>query len=111
VCLEIIRIFKRRNGINRGLRVFFFDQEEVGLKGSAAYVRDFGFKDLTAFINMEVVGMGDEFALWPLDESSQGNALSQFEAVARRRNVLSKRFDQIITNTADHLFSRQQIVR
>jgi Zn-dependent M28 family amino/carboxypeptidase len=103
VCIDIIKKFKESGNRDLGIRVFFFDEEETGLKGSTAYVKEQGTKDLIGLINMELVGLGDKFALWPVNENSNGELLTSFESVSRNRKIISRRFDQIVTNTADHL--------
>ena len=103
VCIDIIKKFKESGNRDLGIRVFFFDEEETGLKGSTAYVKEQGTKDLIGLINMELVGLGDKFALWPVNESSSGQILTSFESASKERKITSRRFDQIVTNTADHL--------
>lgn len=103
VCLDIIKKFKEISKSELGLRIFFFDEEENGLKGSTAYIKERGTKDLLGLINMELVGLGDKFALWPVNEKTNGQILTAFESVAKQRKIISRRFDQIVTNTADHL--------
>jgi Zn-dependent M28 family amino/carboxypeptidase len=103
VCLDIIKKFKEWGNEDVGLRIFFFDEEETGLKGSSAYIKERGTKDLIGLMNMELVGLGDQFALWPVDHATNGLILKAFEATSHQKKIPSKRFDQIITNTADHL--------
>jgi Zn-dependent M28 family amino/carboxypeptidase len=103
VGIDIIKKFKESGNRDLGIRVFFFDEEETGLKGSTAYVKDHGIQDLMGLINMELVGQGDKFALWPVNESTNGELLTSFELASRDRKITSKRFDQIVTNKADHL--------
>jgi Zn-dependent M28 family amino/carboxypeptidase len=102
VGLDIIRRHQEA-GSEAGVRVFFFDEEETGLKGSQAYVERYNIGDLVGLLNMELVGMGDKFAVWPVAAAQGGPLLHAFEAVARHRQVSCQRFDQIVTNTADHL--------
>jgi hypothetical protein len=52
---------------------------------------------------MQLVGLGDKFALWPVNENSNGELLTAFEAASEERKTTSRRFDQIVTNTADHV--------
>lgn len=103
VCLDIIKTFKELKNNDLGLRVFFFDEEETGLKGSTAYIKECGIEDLIGLINMELVGLGDKFALWPVDEKTSGRILTSFESASKQRKIVSKRFNQIVINTADHL--------
>jgi Zn-dependent M28 family amino/carboxypeptidase len=101
VGLDIIRRHQAA-GSAAGVRVFFFDEEETGLHGSQAYVDRYGTADLVGLLNMELVGMGDTFALWPV-AAEAGSLLAGFEEVARRQGVACHRFGQLVTNTADHL--------
>ena len=48
------------------LRIAFFDAEESGLKGSREYVKQYGTKDLTAVLNLEMVGRGSLPVYWPV---------------------------------------------
>ena len=102
-CIDVIKKFKELGSGDLGLRVFFFDEEETGLKGSTAYVKDRGTNDLIGLMNMELVGLGDKFALWPVHENSNEKILNSFEVVSERKKIISRRFNQIVTNTADHL--------
>lgn len=106
VGLDIIRKHQAA-GSEAGVRVFFFDEEETGLKGSRAYVAHHGVADLAGLLNLELVGMGDKLALWPVEAARSGPLLHAFEAAARHQQVGCSRFNQIVTNTADHLPFRQ----
>lgn len=103
VCLDIIEKFREKIP----LRIFFFDEEESGLRGSSAYAKEYGIKDMVGLINLELVGIGDKFALWPVDLSSSGDLLETFEHSANAAKVEAIRFDKIVTNTADHLSFRK----
>ncbi|HVU58619.1 MAG TPA: M28 family peptidase [Puia sp.] len=107
VCIEIIKKFKEEMDPAIGLRIFFFDEEETGLKGSSAYVREYGVKDMVGLINFELVGIGDKFAIWPVNPNSSGALLEAFEHSASSAMVEAIRFDKIVTNTADHLSFRK----
>jgi hypothetical protein len=103
VCLSVISKHRTENS-NIPLRIFFFDEEETGLKGSTAYVQKFGVSDIHCLINLEMVGIGDRFALWPLgDVSGQNPIADHFENVAQQLGVPTSRYDEIVTSTADHL--------
>jgi Peptidase family M28 len=103
VCLDIIKKFKESKTNDLGLRVFFFDEEETGLKGSTAYIKERGIKDLIGLMNMELVGLGNQFALWPVGHEANGLILKTFESISNQKKIAAGRFDQVITNTADHL--------
>lgn len=110
VALDIVRRHQEA-GSELGARVFFFDEEETGLHGSQAYVQEYGIADLAGLLNMELVGMDDMLAVWPVAAADNGPLLGAFEAVARRQGVACHRFDQLVTNTADHLPFRQAGLR
>jgi Zn-dependent M28 family amino/carboxypeptidase len=107
VCLDLIRKYRSYRNSNINLRIFFFDEEETGLKGSAAYTKERGIKDLIGLINMELVGLGDKFALWPVTATAKGPVLNTFEKVSAQKKIYCMRFDRIVTNTADHVSFRK----
>jgi Zn-dependent M28 family amino/carboxypeptidase len=107
VCMDIIKKFRAEADQEIGLRIFFFDEEETGLKGSAAYVREYEIKDMVGLINFELVGIGDKFAIWPVDPNSSGDLLESFEHSASIAKIQAIRFDKIVTNTANHLSFRK----
>jgi hypothetical protein len=103
VCLEIIKKFQSLNNLSVGLRIFFFDEEENGLLGSTAYVKSRSIKNIIGLINMELIGIGNKVALWPVHAQHKGPLIKTFELIARENKIESQRFDQIITNSADHV--------
>lgn len=103
VCLDLIKTFKERANNDIAIRVFFFDEEETGLKGSSAYVKEFGTDDLIGLMNLELVGLGDKFAIWPVSEDADLRLLVSFESASRQRKIVTRRFDRIIKNSADHV--------
>lgn len=106
VCLDLLRKLKTHRFKNFGVTVLFFDEEETGLHGSRAWIQTFGVNDIIGQMNLEMLGMGDKFALWSLNEQSKGKVLETFESVVRKENILVKRFDRIVTNIADHMTFR-----
>ena len=107
VCMDIIKKFRKEKNQEIGLRIFFFDEEETGLRGSAAYTKEYEIKDMVGLINLELVGIGDKFAIWPVNLNSSGNLLETFEYSANFAKFEAIRFDKIVTNTADHLSFRK----
>lgn len=107
VCLEIARRAQEDKLNNLGIQVYFFDEEETGLKGSRAFVKEMGLRSLKALINLEMVGMGNQLALWPLDKDYYGSVLHIFEQTAAAHDIAVKRFDKIVTNTSDHVSFRE----
>lgn len=106
VCLELLARLKKKMFRDFGVIVFFFDEEETGLHGSAAYLEAYGHIDITGLMNLEMLGMGDRFALWSLNEQAAGRVLNAFEQVAAHNGIPCHRFDRIVTNIADHMSFR-----
>jgi Zn-dependent M28 family amino/carboxypeptidase len=107
VCMDIIEKIREKKDLKVGLRIFFFDEEETGLKGSSAYTSEYGIADILGLINLELVGIGNKFANWPVNQHSSGTILETFEHSASNGRVETIRFDKIVTNTADHLSFRR----
>jgi len=107
VTLELVRRLQQYNVRHLGLQFFFFDEEECGLKGSQAYVSAFGYRGMKGLYNFEMVGRGDQLALWPLKTESKGSLLSTLEKQCRLLSLPSHRFDQLLSLTSDHASFRQ----
>jgi hypothetical protein len=103
VCLYILHMLKTHSFKNFMVGVFFFDEEEYGLWGSKAYVSKTGIENIIGVINIEMVGQGDKFALWQLNEQSKGIVLETFESTAAKLGFYTRRFDKIVTNTSDQM--------
>ncbi|MBD2770536.1 M28 family peptidase [Hymenobacter sp. BT664] len=103
VTLELVRRLQQYNVRQLGLQFFFFDEEECGLKGSQAYVSEFGYQGMKGLYNFEMVGRGDQLALWPLKTESEGSLLSALEKQCRLLSLPSHRFDDLLTLTSDHM--------
>lgn len=103
VCLDMIHRLKTHKFDSMGIIIYFFDEEEVELKGSQAYIKEYGIAHLKGLINLEMLGQGDKFALWSLDEYSKGAILETFENIAFQSNIYARRFDKIVARYADHV--------
>lgn len=82
---------------------YFFDEEETGMQGSKNYIEDNGIRQMKAYINLEMVGMGDRLALWSLNGDSRGKALETLERVAAAKGIPCGRYDKIVGRYADHV--------
>ncbi|WNJ18612.1 M28 family peptidase [Pontibacter sp. G13] len=102
VTLGVMRHFQAHPTQHIGVAYWIFDEEETGLKGSSAYVREHGTDGLIALANLELVGMGEQLAIWPLQPFSRGVLVDEIESSADHRGIAHHRFNQIILNTADH---------
>ncbi|MEZ4851119.1 MAG: M28 family peptidase [Bacteroidia bacterium] len=87
---------------NIGVELMIFDEEETGLIGSTAYTQEFGVEDFIGLINLELVGMGNQFALWPLSIHDYNPIASGFERFCKQSEISTLRMDRIVMNTADH---------
>ncbi|MEM8890620.1 MAG: M28 family peptidase [Bacteroidota bacterium] len=102
VCLELAKRLKKNPLKNLGCEIYFFDEEEKGLLGSMAWIAEKGLKGMLGFLNMEMVGSGNQFAIWPVKEEDKTPLLMSFERSAKKLNIPTHRIDRIVMNTADH---------
>lgn len=102
VCLEIARRYKEASFSTFGLDLFFFDQEETGLQGSRAFVKEFGTSEYLGLINLEMMGKGSLFAIWPVEDQAGGIVQTAFEDACVAQGTSFIRVDQVVMNTADH---------
>lgn len=102
VCLEIAKRYQEAPLSMFGLDLFFFDQEERGLKGSKAFVKEYGTDEFLGLINLEMMGKGELFAIWPVEDKAGGIVQSAFEAACLAGGTSFIRVDQVVMNTADH---------
>jgi Zn-dependent M28 family amino/carboxypeptidase len=63
VCLAILQQSLTYPLRQTGISVFFFDEEEKGMKGSKAYIAANGLQGMMDLINLEMVGMGEQYSL------------------------------------------------
>jgi Zn-dependent M28 family amino/carboxypeptidase len=107
VALEMVRRNQVYYTRRMGLQVFFFDEEELQLRGSRTFLEHHGLGKMIGLINLEMVGQGDRLALWSLDGQASGRVLNTFEAVAAEKGAPTERYDRIVTNYADHIPFRE----
>jgi aminopeptidase S len=90
--LELLRAFKARPLKNVTLMAGFWDQEEVGLVGSRAYVQSREKGGLPAvYINFDVYGAGDTIWLWSPDENMDfAKSLVKSSQDAKFKHFVSK---------------------
>jgi Zn-dependent M28 family amino/carboxypeptidase len=62
-CLELAANWKENSC--PPLLLLFFDEEENGLKGSRAYIKEYGFTHIKFLLNLELVGNGNNIIFWP----------------------------------------------
>lgn len=107
VTLGLIKRFQETPTKNVGIRYFFFDEEETGLRGSKAYVRDYGTNELFGLYNLELVGFGNQIALWETRKNQNTPLFLAFEKQAELNKIKTHKFSGIVTSSADHLSFRE----
>jgi Zn-dependent M28 family amino/carboxypeptidase len=98
-CLEFINQYIVKK-MQTPVRIFFFDEEELNLRGSRAYVAEHGVLNLKFLINLEMVGMGDIPLLWPFRQNENLNPFLNPILEAFETPIL---FDETPLYCADHL--------
>ncbi len=105
VGIDMIRKYKKDPTKNIGIRCFFFDEEEVMLRGSRSYVKEKGFDDLIGLYNMELVGSGNNLAFWAESSIYDGKLLKAIDLTAKEKEIQTFRFPNIskfLMNSGDH---------
>lgn len=104
VCLGLLELQQRET--QKHLEIIIFDEEETGLKGSRAYIAEYGVMGYQNQYNLEMLGQGDRLALWPLGmEATAGQ--TAFEKAAQQFNILTYQFPKLLSNTGDHQSFRE----
>ena len=83
VLLEVARAL-RTAPLHRRVRVVFFDMEELGLVGSAAFVRSIDPDQVAAMINVDIVAYGDTMLFGPGDVSPDNRPAHVVQRVCAR---------------------------
>lgn len=88
VLLEVIRSVKKRS-LEKGLRFIFFAQEdgEAVLKGSSAYVDEYGIKDIEAVYNFDSVGIGETLIIWSPNIENRKDEIKSILDLANEQNT------------------------
>ncbi|MEM6807084.1 MAG: M28 family peptidase [Bacteroidota bacterium] len=102
VCLALAKRLRQYPLQRLGTEIYFFDEEEKGLIGSQAWIEERGMDGMLGFLNMEMVGSGNQFAIWPVQEGDKTPLLRTFEKNSQKLGIPSHRIDRIVMNTADH---------
>ncbi len=84
-----------------GVTFLLFDEEEKALQGSRAYVQDHHLSEMMGLINLEMLGQGDQWALWPLRPDEPGRLWEVFEEVCAESDIRTQRVNHVL-HTGDH---------
>jgi len=79
-------------GLKHRLVIVFFDQEELGLLGSAAWIKSIDKSRIDAVVNFDVAGYGDTVIYGGLKNDPSGKIGTAMEIVCLRRAVDCMRF-------------------
>ncbi len=69
--LDRLKNYKAKNKI----KIIIFDKEEIGCQGSKAYLEKHGIKNIKGVFNLEIVGYGDMFGLWPVTSINKNSKI------------------------------------
>lgn len=79
-------------GLKHRIVIVFFDQEELGLLGSAAWIKSIDKSRIDAVINFDVVGYGDTLVYGGVKNDAGNKIATAMEVVCLRRAVDCMRF-------------------
>lgn len=97
----------RKIKLKGGVRVVFFDDEEIGRFGSISYIKKHGLKDLLAVYHLELCGYGDAVGLWPITKINEDSyALRAIEEVLKENGIYFERLGQLPVFWGDDLSFR-----
>lgn len=107
VMLALIGSFRNKNLKRYSLRFVFFDSEESWFlyhTGSREYIREHGLHDVDRVYNLELVGAGNIFLLWPVaTDQLKESHISELLKSIRNSNSKFKFSDRIpFYLTSDH---------
>ena len=84
-CSILLKLADKLRGGDDGLDFIFFDEEEHGWKGSAAYINQVGKENFAAMINLDVCGNGNNIAIY-----AKGNTENTHLCFLFRPEILKK---------------------
>lgn len=82
----------RALGLKHRIVIVFFDQEELGLLGSAAWIKSIDKSRIDAVVNFDVVGYGDTVIYGGVKNDAGNKIATAMEVVCLRRAVDCMRF-------------------
>jgi Peptidase family M28 len=93
-CAILLNVADRLAGLmlGRNVRIIFFDDEEPTTKwrhpvGSTSYVSEVGLQGIHAVVNLELNGMGDAVAIWPVEGLEQRSVLKEIVSVIDEKKI------------------------
>lgn len=84
----------REKKLRHPVRILFFDQEEIGLLGSKAYVAGRKPGDVAAVVNLDIAGYGDTVAYGAGKEETSAPVVQALERVCAEQRLDCVRFPQ-----------------
>lgn len=106
VVCELIKRFNSNPLKNIGIEFCFFDAEETNLLGSRNYMRHIKREDVIGFYNLDMVGFGTNYMLWPSSQDLSQDLAIHFETSAfkyRSNTIRVPNFGQLMTSDHESL--------
>lgn len=111
VALDAIKYFNNKPLSNIGVKFFCFDEEEKGMLGSKAFTKEGNFSGLLGFINMEMVGKGENYIVWDITEQEDLFLVRILEDICILRGFPITRVGKMFMNSSDHMSFRRNNVK
>lgn len=82
-CSILLRLCETLKNTDRSVDLVFFDKEEKGCLGSCAYIDETGRENISAMVNLDACGAGEQIVIW-----SKGNVdNSSFHGILASANL------------------------
>lgn len=101
----------QRCKLNCKIKTIFFDREEWIFKrlGSEAYVKQYGFENLIAMYNLEMVGVGEVVIVWPVSHEEKNLfAFLKLKEILEKFHYKYKKMHMLPVVSSDHMSFRKK---
>ncbi len=103
VLCELVRRFQSTQLKNIGVEFCFFDAEEPSLLGSREYMRHLKREDIIGVYNLDLVGFGANYMLWPVFLESEHCLELAIENSAEDYGLRTLRLPYLQSRGSDHV--------
>ena len=106
-CAVLIDVYKalqkKEKQLKKQLIFCWFDQEEPGYcYGSASWVKHKGIETIEAMLDLEMVGMGDTLAVWPI-RGADAQFLKRIRKALKAANIRTEELDNLPMFWGDYI--------
>lgn len=102
VLISLLNKLKKHKPKNK-IKFIVFDKEEVGCLGSKVYIKKYGIKNIKALFNLELVGYGDMFGLWPITNINKNTKiLGTLRSVIKKEGYKYEELEKLPLFFSDH---------